>query len=111
MSDMRFIIIGVLLVFAGFLVLGIFGENYQTSNIESSEFESCFEYSDDREPISVECSEKILEQRVFFGFIIGVIICGILALLKGIRGDWDSRVKPEDMVGPSRDNRSEGNES
>jgi hypothetical protein len=44
MSDIRFIIIGIGLVFAGFLVLGIFGEDYQTVTIETSEFENCFEY-------------------------------------------------------------------
>jgi len=29
-----------------------------------------------------------------------LIICGIIAMIKGIRGTWDQDVKPEDMVGP-----------
>jgi len=44
MSDIRFIMIGVLLVFSGFLVLSIFGENYQASSIETSEFENCMDF-------------------------------------------------------------------
>jgi hypothetical protein len=111
MSDMRFVIIGVALIFSGFLILGIFGGNYQTPNIESSEFENCFVYSEDREPITIDCSAKMFSQNIFFGFVMALIAGGILALVKGAKGDWDSRVKPEDMVGPSRDNRRDGNDS
>ncbi len=111
MSDIRFTIIGVALIFSGFLVLGLFGENYQAPNIESSEFENCFEYSEDKEPISIECSAKMFSQNIFLGFVMALIAGGILALVKGVKGDWDSRVKPQDMVGPSRDNRMDGNDS
>lgn len=104
MSDIRFVILGSVIIFAGFLVLGIFGENYQTSNIESDEFGTCFEYSEEREPVPIDCSAKIFDQNVFFGIIIAILVAGGVALIKGIRGDWDSKVKPEDMVGPSRDN-------
>ncbi len=111
MSDIRFIIIGMALVFSGFLILGIFGENYQASNIESSEFENCFEYSEDREPISIDCSAKMFSQNIFFGLVMALIAGGILALIKGAKGDWDSKVKPEDMVGPSRDNHRDEKDS
>ncbi len=111
MSDIRFIIIGILLIFSGFLVLSIFGENYSASSIETSEFENCFEFSEDSEPIPIDCSVKIFEKNAFFGLVIALIAGGILALVKGVRGDWDSKVKPEDMVGPSRDNRMDGADS
>lgn len=111
MSDIRFIMIGIGLIFSGFLILGIFGENYQTSNIETNEFGNCFKYSEDSEPIPIDCSEKMAEQNLFFGLVIALIAGGIIGLVKGVRGDWDSRVKPEDMVGPSRDNRMDGSDS
>jgi hypothetical protein len=111
MSDIRFILIGIVLIFSGFLVLGIFGENYQSANIETSEFENCFEYSDENEPVSIDCSEKILSQNIFFGLVAVLIAIGVVALVKGLRGDWDSKVKPEDMVGPSKDNRIDGKDS
>lgn len=110
MSDIRFIMIGVGLVFSGFLILGIFGEDYQTSNIETSEFENCFKYSEGNEPISIDCSEKIISQNIFFGLVVALIGIGIIALVKGVRGDWDNKVKPEDMVGPSKDKRVDGQE-
>jgi hypothetical protein len=107
MSDIRFVILGVALVFVGFLVLGIFGENYQSANIETSEFENCFEYSEDSEPILIDCSEKKFSQNIFFGIVLVLIVIGIISLIKGVRGDWDSKVKPEDMVGPGGDNRDD----
>jgi len=111
MSDIRFIIIGIVLIFSGFVILGIFGDNYQASNIETSEFGNCFEYSNNKEPIPIDCSEKILGQTIFFGMIVILIAGGVISLVKGIRGDWDNRVKPEDMVGPSRDKHGDGNDS
>ena len=108
MSDIRFVILGAVFVFAGFLVLGIFGENYQASNIESDEFGTCFEYSEGREPVPIDCSSKMFDQSVFFGIVLVTITVGIVALVKGSRGDWDSKVKPEDMVGPSKDNKMDG---
>jgi len=111
MSDIRFIMIGVVLIFSGFLILGIFGENYQSANIETSEFENCFDYSDNNEPISIDCSDKIFSQNIFFGLVVALITIGTITLIKGVRGDWDSKVKPEDMVGPSKDNQMDGKDS
>ena len=111
MSDIRFVLIGVAVIFVGFLILGVFGENYQASNIETNEFGNCFEYSEDKEPIPVDCSAKSSEQNMFFGIVIALIVAGIIALIKGVRGNWDSKIKPEDMVGPSRDNRMDGKDS
>ena len=111
MSDIRFVIIGLAVIFVGFLVLGIFGESYQASNIETNEFGNCFEYSEDKEPIPIDCSAKSFEQNLFFGIVIALIVSGIIALIKGVKGDGDSKVKPGDMVGPSKDNRNDGNDS
>ena len=111
MSDIRFIIIGLALTFSGILVLGIFGDSFRAASIESTEFEKCFQYSEDQEPIEIACSSKQFEQNLFFGIVIALIVSGIVGLIKGVRGDWDSRVKPEDMVGPSRDTREDGNDS
>ena len=100
MSDTRFTILGIGFIFAGFLILGIFGSDYQTSNIEMTEFEDCYEYSENNEPIPIDCSYKVFDQTIFFGVVIGLIVAGVISLIKGARGNWDSKVKPEDMVGP-----------
>ena len=99
---MRFTIIGIALIFVGFIILIVFGHNYQAATIESNEFGTCYEYSNDKEPVEIDCSLKILDQALFFALIIGFVGAGIIALVKGVKGNWDSKVKPEDMVGPGR---------
>ncbi|MGY5152276.1 MAG: hypothetical protein ACW9XA_08415 [Candidatus Nitrosopumilus sp. bin_6a] len=104
---MRFIIIGIVLVFAGFVILGGFGQNYQAATLESNQFGTCYEYSDNSPPVEINCSFKIFDQTVFFGVVIVLIGAGIISLIKGTRGDWDNRVKPEDMVGPGNNQNSD----
>jgi hypothetical protein len=104
MSDMRFIIIGIVLTFFGFLVLGVFGHDFQSAHIETSQFGDCYQYFDNKEPVAVNCSSKIFDQSLFFGIVLALIIVGIVSLVKGIRGDWDSKVNPKDMVGPDNKN-------
>ena len=111
MSDMRFTIIGIALVFAGFLILGVFGHNYQAATFESNEFGTCYEYSDDLPPSQINCSFKIFDQIVFFGIVMGFIGAGIIALIKGVKGNWDNKVKPEDMTGPSRNQNENTDDS
>ena len=107
MSDMRYIIIGIVLIFSGFLILGVFGHNYQIANIEASEFGKCYEYYDDKEPIAVNYSSRIFDQTLFFTIIVVLIVCGIVSLIKGVKGKWDNEVKSEDKVGPGGDKNLE----
>lgn len=109
MSDMRFILIGIALVFVGFIILGVFGEDYQAATFEAEEFGTCYEYFDDSSPVEINCSYKIFDQTLFFGLVMGFIGAGIIALIKGIKGDWDNKIKPEDMVGP-RNNQNENSD-
>jgi len=100
MSDMRFIIIGIGLIFAGFLVLGGFGNNYQAATLESNQFGTCHEYFEDKPPVEINCSFKIFDQTLFFALIIGIMGAGGISLVKGARGNWDNKIRSEDMVGP-----------
>ena len=102
MSDIRFIIIGTVLIFAGFVVLGGFGQDYQTATFEADEFGTCYQYSNDLPPIEINCSFKIFDQVMFFGIVMSFIGLGIIAMIKGVTGKWDNQVKPEDMVGPGK---------
>lgn len=104
---MRFIIIGIVLVFVGFLILGGLGQNYQAATLESNEFGTCYEYSNNLPPVEINCSFKIFDQTLFFVLVVGFIGAGIISLIKGSRGDWDNRVKPEDMVGPGNNQKSD----
>lgn len=107
MSDMRYIIIGIVFIFSGFLILGILGHDYQIANIEASEFGKCYQYYNDRAPTEINCSSKILDLVLFFTTITILILVGIILLIKGIKGNWDNNVKSEDMVGPNNNKNSE----
>ena len=107
MSDMRFIITGIVLVFIGFVLLGIFGDNFQASTIEADQFGTCYEYFEDKPPIEINCSFKTFDQSIFFILVLAFIIAGIIALIKGMRGDWDNKVKPEDVVGPGNNDKQD----
>jgi len=104
---MRFTIIGVALIFVGFIILGGFGDNFQAATFESNEFGTCYEYSDDAPPVETNCSNKIFDQTGFFGLVLAFIGGGIISLIKGAKGDWDNKVKPEDIVGPGNNQNSD----
>lgn len=104
---MRYIIIGIVFIFSGFLILGVFGHDYQIANIEASEFGECYEDYDDKEPVTVSCSSKIFDQTLFFAIVLVLIVSGIISLVKGVKGKWDNEVKSEDMVGPGGDKNLE----
>ena len=105
MSDIRYIIICIVLIFSGFLILGVFGHDYQIANIEANEFGKCYQYYDNKEPVAIDCSSKLFDQALFFIIVTVLIVGGIISLIKGIKGKWDNEVKPEDMVGPGGDKK------
>ena len=101
MSDTRFTMLGIGLIFVGFIILGVFGTAFFDATIQANEFETCFEYFDDNPPVEVSCDAKLQNKVMFLGLVLGLVGAGIVSLIKGARGKWDQDVKPEDMVGPS----------
>ena len=111
-SDTRFIILGIGLVFSGIIFLSVFGG--QSSEISLQEgFSKCFEYHDDSPPTEIDCDAASKNKMVIFALTTLLIVCGIASLVKGTKGRWDQDVKPEDMVGPgnSFDTRGEPDDS
>ncbi len=100
MSDTRFTMLGIGLIFAGFIILGVFGTSYFDATVEAGEFENCFEYFEDKAPVPIDCDVKLRGKIMFSGLVAALVGAGIVALIKGVRGKWDQDVKPEDMVGP-----------
>ena len=101
MSDTRFIILGVGLIFAGIIVLSVFGAQFNEITLQE-EFRECYEYHADAPPTEIDCDIAFQNKMIIFAIVALLIICGIVSLVKGIRGGWDQNVKPEDMVGPNR---------
>ena len=109
MSDTRFTLLGIALIFSGFIILGIFGNQYFVSSIEAEEFGECFEYYEEGDPVKIDCDVKLQQKSLFFSLIIILIGAGIISLVKGVKGSWDQDVKPEDMVGPGGPSKSNSN--
>ena len=99
MSDTRFIILGVGLVFAGIIVLTVFGAHVDEITLQE-EFRECYEYHTDAPPTEIDCDTAFQSKMIIFAIVVLLTICGIASLVKGIKGRWDQDVKPEDMVGP-----------
>ena len=99
MSDTRFIILGVGLIFSGIIFLSVFGSQSAEITLQE-EFSKCFEYHDDSPPTEIDCETASENKMIIFTITTLLIVCGIVSLVKGIKGRWDQDVKPEDMVGP-----------
>ena len=112
MSDTRFIILGVGLIFAGISGLTGFGAQFDEITLQE-EFRECYEYHADAPPTEIDCDIAFQNKMIFFAIVALLIICGIASLVKGVRGSWDQDVKPEYMVGPNRsfDSRDGPNDS
>jgi len=103
MSDMRFILIGLITVTVGFIVLGVFGAQFTEITVQTKEFSECYKYPEDQPPVRIECDQYLQEKNLLFLLVILIISGGIIGLIKGIKGKWDQDVKPDEMVGPGGD--------
>ena len=110
MSDMRFIMIGLVAITIGFIVLGVFGAQFTEITVQTKEFTVCYKYPEDQPPIKVECEAYLQEKNLLFVAVIVIIAGGIIALLKGVKGRWDQNIKPEEMLGPGNNNNDDDSE-
>ena len=112
MTDTRFIILGVGLIFTGIIVLTVFGPQFDEITLQE-EFRDCYEYHTDAPPTEIDCDIAFQNKMIIFAIVALLTTCGIASLVKGIRGSWDQNVKQEDMVGPNRtfDTRDGPNDS
>ena len=100
MSDTRFLILGMVLVFAGFLFGGIVGSQYVKFTLQAKEFGNCFDYTNDGSVIPVNCALIIQDKYVVLAVVLALVGGGIVSLIKGVKGRWDQDVKSDEMVGP-----------
>lgn len=99
MSDIRLILCGATIMFAGFVLGGIINSNYAQFAIQQENFDECFDYSSGV-AVHVKCSEKIQDYWLYLALSIGLLGSGGIVIFKGIRGKWDHDVKDDEMLGP-----------
>lgn len=102
MSDTRFIMLGLILVFAGFMFGGIVGSQYVKFTVQANEFGDCFDYTSEGKAIPVSCTLVIQNKYVVLAVVVALVAGGIASLVKGAKGKWDQDVRSDEMVGPKR---------
>ena len=107
MSDIRFVMIGVAVLSIGFIVMAVFGTQFQDITVQTKEFSECYEYTDENVAVKVDCDEQLQSRNLIFVAVIGILAAGGILLVKGIRGTWDNDVKPEEMLGPGGDKKDD----
>ena len=61
MSDIRFIMIGVAALSIGFIVMALFGTQYQDITIQTKEFSECIDFTDEILPVKIDCDKELQE--------------------------------------------------
>ena len=80
MSDTRFIILGVGLIFAGIIVLTVFSTHVDEITLQE-EFPECYEYHTDAPPTEIDCDTAFQSKMIIFAIVALLIICGIVSQL------------------------------
>lgn len=102
MSDIRLILIGSLLIFAGFYIADMAGSQYYQISIQQNQFDDCYDYSSGT-AVHVNCVQAEQDALLYLGLALGLIGGGAYLIFRGIKGRWDQNVKRDEMVGPKRD--------
>lgn len=100
-SDIRLIMAGAVILFAGFFVGAITNSIYNQFAIQQANFDDCFDYSNGV-AMHVDCTEKAQDRLMFLGLSSGLLGIGGFVIFRGIRGRWDHDVKDSEMMGPRR---------
>ena len=101
-SDIRLILIGSLIIFAGFYIAGMAGSQYTQISIQKDQFDDCYDYSSGT-AVHVNCVQAEQDALLYLGLALSIIGGGGYLIFKGIKGRWDQNVKSGEMVGPKRD--------
>jgi hypothetical protein len=102
MSDIRLILIGSLIIFAGLYITSIAGSQYAQISIQVTQFDDCYDYSSGT-AVHVNCAQAEQDALLYIGLALSIIGGGAYLIFRGIKGRWDQNVKSGEMVGPKRD--------
>ena len=102
MSDIRLILIGSLIIFAGFYIASMAGSQYNQISIQKNQCDDCYDYSSGT-AVYVNCTQQEQDALLYLGLALSVIGVGAYLIFRGIRGRWDQNVKSDEMVGPKHD--------
>lgn len=99
MSDIRLIMIGSIIVFAGLIVAGMAGAQYSQVAIQAEQFDDCYDYSTGT-AVHINCVKAEHDALLNLGLSFVLFGGGGYAIFRGMRGRWDQNVKSDEMLGP-----------
>ena len=70
MSDIRFVMIGVAVLSVGFIVMAVFGSQYQDITVQTKDFSVCYYYTYDNLAVKVDCEEQLQDRNLMFAVVI-----------------------------------------
>ncbi len=99
MSDIRLVMIGAVVIFAGFIVASLGNADYAQYAVQQQNFDDCYDYSTGV-AMHVKCSDKSYDHLLNTLLSVTVLGIGGFIMYKGVRGKWDHDVKDSEMLGP-----------
>ena len=66
--------IGVGVLSVGFIVMALFGTQYQDITIQTKEFSECYDYTNDDLPVKIDCDEQLQDRNLMFAIVIGILL-------------------------------------
>jgi hypothetical protein len=98
-SDIRLIMLGSVIIVAGFFIGGLGGNQYAQFSLQESNFGDCYDYSSGT-AVHVNCAKQEENSLLYIALSVGLMGAGAFILIRGIKGKWDQNVKSGEMVGP-----------
>ncbi|MDE1764076.1 MAG: hypothetical protein KGH88_07495 [Thaumarchaeota archaeon] len=102
MSDIRLVMIGSVVIFAGFYVASLGGSQYSQMAMQATQFDDCYDYSTGT-AIHVNCTQVERDALLYLALALSLIGGGGYIIFRGIKGRWDQNVKSDEMLGPKYD--------
>ncbi|MDE1764960.1 MAG: hypothetical protein KGI27_01665 [Thaumarchaeota archaeon] len=102
MSDIRLVMVGSVVIFAGFYVASIGGSQYSQMAMQATQFDDCYDYSTGT-AVHVNCAQVERDALLYLALALSLIGGGGYAIFRGIKGRWDQNVKSGEMLGPKYD--------
>ena len=102
MGDIRLIMIGAMIVFAGFYVASMAGSEYSEISIQATQFDDCYDYSSGS-AVHVSCIQVEHDALLYLVLALSLFGVGGYVIFRGIKGRWDQNVKNDEMLGPKYD--------
>lgn len=100
MGDIRLIMVGSLIVFAGLYVASMAGSEYSQVSMQATQFDDCYDYSSGT-AIHVNCTQVERDALLYLVLALSLIGGGSYIIFRGIKGKWDQNVKSDEMIGPN----------